>query len=147
VFSWAVAAIPETYPDNNVPMPMSGLGILLETLQCGVCWIGKPGGPVAERSLIEFPRTTVPVGVTTWTVPVVAPTGTVVVISEGRRTVNVADTPLKVTPFAPVRFVPKISTGHPTLPELGAVLTNGSRPTERLKTVPSLFVPPYSVVP
>jgi hypothetical protein len=24
-----------------------------------VCWIGKPGGPVAERSKIEFPRITV----------------------------------------------------------------------------------------
>ena len=32
----------------------------------------------------------VPPGVTTWTVPVVAPAGTVVVISEGETTVNLA---------------------------------------------------------
>jgi hypothetical protein len=46
------------------------------------------------------------VGVTTWTVPVVAPAGTVVVIRECEFTVNTAGVPLKVTLVAPVRSVP-----------------------------------------
>jgi len=32
--------------------------IASRTSQAGVCWIVKPGGPVVERSSIEFPRTT-----------------------------------------------------------------------------------------
>jgi hypothetical protein len=47
----------------------------------------------------------VPPGVTTWTVPVVAPAGTVVVISDGETTVNVAGVPLKVTLVAPTSDV------------------------------------------
>jgi hypothetical protein len=43
----------------------------------------------------------VPPGVTTWTVPVVAPTGTLMVIKESESTVNVAAVPLKVTLVAP----------------------------------------------
>jgi hypothetical protein len=41
-----------------------------------------------------------------------------------------------VTLVAPVRFVPRILTATPTLPEVGFVSTNGPRPTDRLKTVP-----------
>jgi hypothetical protein len=78
----------------------------------------------------------VPLGVTTWTLPVVAPAGTVVVISDGDTTVNTAAALLKVTPVAPVRFVPKILTAAPTLPEVGSVSTNGPKPTYRVKTVP-----------
>jgi hypothetical protein len=36
----------------------------------------------------------------------------------------------------------RILTAAPTLPEVGCVSTNGPRPTDRLKTVPSLFAPP-----
>ena len=43
----------------------------------------------------------VPLGVTTWTSPVVAPAGTVVVISELDTTVKVAAVPLKLTLPAP----------------------------------------------
>ena len=50
----------------------------------------------------------VPPGVATWTVPVVAPVGTLVVTREGERTVKAALVPLKVTLVAPVRFVPRI---------------------------------------
>jgi hypothetical protein len=57
----------------------------------------------------------VPLGVTTSTVPVVAPAGTVVVISASE---------------ARVSFVPKILTATPTLPEPGSVLTNGPNPTD-----------------
>jgi hypothetical protein len=39
----------------------------------------------------------VPLGVTTWTSPVVAPAGTVVVISELETTVKVAATPLNLS--------------------------------------------------
>jgi hypothetical protein len=46
----------------------------------------------------------VPPGVTTSTVPVVAPDGTVVVISVADTTVNTAAVPLKVTLVAPFKF-------------------------------------------
>ena len=49
----------------------------------------------------------VPLGVTTWTLPVVAPAGTSVVIKELETTVNVAAVPLKVTLVAPVRWSPE----------------------------------------
>jgi len=56
-----------------------------------------------------------PPGVATSTVPVVAPAGTVVEISEGRTTVKTAAVPLKLTLVAPVRSVPRILTVTPTL--------------------------------
>src|ERR1022692_386003 len=89
----------------------------------------------------------VPLGVTTWTVPVAAPFGTVVVISEAEATVKTAAVPSKLTLVAPVRFVPRILTAAPTLPEVGSVSTNGPRPTDSLKTVPSPLAPSSSVVP
>jgi hypothetical protein len=83
----------------------------------------------------------------TSTVPVVAPAGTVVVISEGETTVNAAGVPLKVTLLAPVRSVPRILTGSPTPRELGKVFTNEPSPTDTLKTVPPRKLPPPVVVP
>jgi hypothetical protein len=59
----------------------------------------------------------VPLRVTTLIAPVVAPAGTVVVISELATTVNLAAVPLKVTPVAPFRSVPRILTAAPTAPE------------------------------
>jgi hypothetical protein len=78
----------------------------------------------------------VPLGVVTSTVPVVAPVGTVAVISELDATLKVAALPLKVTLVAPVRSVPRIFTAAPTVPEVGSVSTNEPRPADRLKTVP-----------
>ena len=89
----------------------------------------------------------VPLGVVTWSLPVVAPDGTVVVISEGETTLNVAGVPLNVTLDALVRFVPRILTVVPTLPNVGRVLRNGARPTERLYIVPRPLDPPRYVVP
>ena len=56
----------------------------------------------------------VPDGVLTLTLPLVAPTGTAVLISEIETTVNFAGTPLKLTWLAPVRLVPRILTIVPT---------------------------------
>ena len=53
----------------------------------------------------------VPDGVLTLTLPLVAPTGTAVLISEIETTVNFAGTPLKLTWLAPVRLVPQ-DTDH-----------------------------------
>jgi hypothetical protein len=78
----------------------------------------------------------VPLGVVTCTLPLVAPVGTVVVISVLDTTVNVAAVPLNVTLVLPVRLLPKMITLVPTLPEVGRVSTNGLSPTERLKIVP-----------
>src|SRR5580658_2542660 len=80
-------------------------------------------------------------GEITWTVPVVASVGTVVVISDLELTLNVAGVPLKVTLVAPVRKLPRILTVAPTLPEVGSVSTNWPSPTFRLKTVPSSLPP------
>ena len=107
-------------------------------------------GVTVKGTLLE----SVPPGVTTWTVPVVAPFGTVVVISEAETTVKVAAVPLNVTLVEPVRLVPRIFTAFPTLPEVGFVSTKGPKPTDRLKTVPQPPVtsqdplaPPSYVVP
>ena len=82
------------------------------------------------------------------TVPVVAPVGTVVVISELETTVNAAAAPWNVTLLAPVKFVPRIVTDEPTLPLVGAVSTNGPNPTDRLKRIPSFSgKPPLLVAP
>jgi ligand-binding SRPBCC domain-containing protein len=56
----------------------------------------------------------VPDGVLTLTLPLVAPTGTAVLISEIETTVNFAGTPLKLTWLAAVRLVPRILTIVPT---------------------------------
>lgn len=67
--------------------------------------------------------------VVTSTVPLVAPAGTVVAISEPDTTLKVAAVPLKVTEVEPVRLVPRIMTDAPTSPEVGRVATNGPSPT------------------
>lgn len=89
-------------------------------------------GLTRKGTLLE----SVPCGITTWTLPVVAPAGTVAPIKELEITLKTAAVPLKVTLVAPVRLVPRISTTAPALPEVGCVSTNGPRPTDRLKTVP-----------
>jgi len=78
----------------------------------------------------------VPLGIVTSTGPVVAPEGTVVLISDFETTANVAGVPLNVTLVVPVRFVPKILTGAPTAPEVIWVSTNAPRPEDRRNTVP-----------
>lgn len=86
-------------------------------------------------------------GVFTSTLPVVAPFGTVVVISVLETTLNVAAVPLKVTLLASVRSFPRIVTAVPTAPEVGRVITNGPSPTLRLKTVPQPLLPQASLAP
>ena len=78
----------------------------------------------------------VPDGVTTETVPVVAPAGTVALRKVSDSTTNAADTPLNVTLVVPVRPLPRMMTFFPTLPATGTVFTRGFRPLENLKTVP-----------
>ena len=68
--------------------------------------------------------------------PVVAPAGTVVLISVAETTVNAAAVPLKVTLVAPVRSVPRIVILRPIFPEVGTVTTKGPRPVDTLKIVP-----------
>src|ERR1019366_5848713 len=96
------------------------------------CW--RAYGTTRKDALLE----SVPLGVTTWTFPLLSPAGTVVVISELDTTSKTAAVPLKLTLVAPVRFVPRILTAAPTLPKVGSVSTNGPKPTDRLKTVPKL---------
>jgi len=67
----------------------------------------------------------VPLGIVTSTLPLVAPAGTVVVISVAETIVNIVGAPLKVTLVVPARLVPKMSTRCPTLPTMGSVFTKG----------------------
>jgi hypothetical protein len=74
----------------------------------------------------------VPLGVVTWMVPVVAPIGTVAVISVSEPTVKVALTPLKLTAVAPVKPVPLILTLVPTGADPGekdVIVGGGTDPT------------------
>jgi hypothetical protein len=61
----------------------------------------------------------VPLGVVTEIGPVVAPEGTVALIRAAFCTVKVAETPLKRTAVAPVKFVPLTRTEVPTGPLVG----------------------------
>ena len=72
------------------------------------------------------PLNSTPPGVVTWTLPVVAPTGTVVVISVAETTSNTVGVPLKLTPVAPARSVPKMVMAAPTAPKCGSVFGSGS---------------------
>src|ERR1700676_1039989 len=95
----------------------------------------------------------VPLGVVTAIVPVVAPAGTWAWMLVSETTVNVAVVPLKVTVLVPVRLFPKRETVLPVLPKVGTASINGLRPRDKLKTVPqpaekhSVLSPPCTVVP
>ncbi len=79
-----------------------------------------PGDPVNEdtvRTLKFDPDVPVPFGVVTVIVPVVAATGTVVVIDKSLTTVNVGWlVPLNLTAVAPVKPLPVIVTAAPIGP-------------------------------
>ena len=146
----ASSASVETQPnrDRDGSRPRVTQRVLCETVAPGVpspnSWArGAPFYGTRKGTVLE----SVPLSVATWTFPVVAPAGTVVVISELETTVNTAAVPLKVTLVAPVRSLPRMLRAAPTLPERGRVFTNGPRPTDRLKTEPSSACPPYTVVP
>ena len=66
---------------------------------------GKKPKPYGTRK--DTVTRELPLGVTTWTSPLVAPTGTGVVISELDTTVKVAAVPLELTLLAPVRLLPR----------------------------------------
>ncbi len=70
----------------------------------------------------------VPSGVSTSTVPLVAPAGTVALINELDATVNVAAVLLNVTLVAPFRLVPRILTGAPTCRRSAAFPRTGRDP-------------------
>jgi hypothetical protein len=77
-----------------------------------------------------------PMAVVTTTGPVVAPVGTVVLVSVAETTVNCAAVPLKLTAVEPVRLLPRITTAAPALPDVGSISTNELSPRDSLKTVP-----------
>lgn len=103
-----------------------------------------PTGPLGGLKVLTFGTTlndtmvaNVPLGVATFTRPVLAPEGTVAVIAVPVEfTEKVAAVPLKVTLVDPVRLVPRIVMVAPTLPLFSTAETNGPSPVERLKIVP-----------
>jgi hypothetical protein len=74
----------------------------------------------------------VPLPVVTSIVPVVAPAGTVALMSVAETTVNVAGVPLKLTLVVPVRPFPKIEITRPAAPKPGFARTKAPSPTDRL---------------
>jgi hypothetical protein len=68
-------------------------------------------GLTRKGTLLESTR----LAISTSTLPLVAPSGTVAVIKDRDTTVNVAAVPLNVTLVAPVRSVPRILTVFPAL--------------------------------
>lgn len=81
----------------------------------------------------------VPTGVRTAIRPVVAPSGTVVVICPAETTVNGADTPLKVTAEAPVKLAPLMVTRVVASPLVGEKLVMRGPAVKSVELVP---VPP-----
>lgn len=86
----------------------------------------------------------VPAGVVTWILPLVAPFGTVAVIIVGEMTVNVAAAPLKVTLVAPARLLPRIWMSAPARAAAACSFTKGLNPTDTLYTVPPFWRRPYA---
>ena len=97
--------------------------------------VGSGADTVKGRPLLGPP------GVVTTTLPVLAPGGTLVVIWVAEFTVNVAVMPLNVTPVAPVRLVPVMTTVVPTVPLAGLRLLRAGVGTLTVKGRP-LLVPP-----
>ena len=93
-----------------------------------IAYAGAGSYGTRKATLLE----SVPMGVTTWIFPLVAPAGTVVVISDAETTVNAAIVPLNVTLVVPFKLFPRILTVVPTLPEVVCGSTNGPKPTDRL---------------
>jgi hypothetical protein len=88
------------------------------------------------------PLATVPPGVVTEILPVVAPAGTVAVIFVSVLTVNVADVPPNLTAVAPVKFAPLIVTDVPTGPLVGEKdVIVGAAPLFTVNFVPLVSVP------
>ena len=99
---------------------------------------GRTSSPSPKAARGETPRSeSVPLGVTTWTVPLLAPEGTAG--GDFGRTHHRKYGPRAVEGDArrASQIVPRILTDAPTLPEVVCVSTNGPRATSRLKTVPS----------
>ena len=80
----------------------------------------------------------VPEGVTTETLPVVAPSGTLALMYVSDSTVNAAATPLNVTLVDPVRPLPRMMMFCPTLPATGTGCTEGPMPFNNWKIEPLL---------
>ena len=133
-------AAPHSHWRRNAAQTSGGLSLITNRSKCHF---------VTRNATLLL---SVPLLVVTSTVPVVAPDGTSVVISDFDMTLNFAAVPLKVTLVAPLKSVPRILTAVPTLPESGSVSTNGPRPTDRLNTVPqpnsqAVLEPPAKVAP
>ncbi len=82
--------------------------------------VGPVGSGAGDVTVKPLALTPVPPAVVTAIVPLVAPVGTVALISVSPTTVNAAAVPLNLTALAPVNFVPVTVTEAPTRPEAGA---------------------------
>jgi hypothetical protein len=88
----------------------------------------------AAGTTVSFPLVAVPLGVTTWIAPLVAPVGTVVVIWLALTTVKTAwSVVLNRTNVAPVKFVPLMVTVAPMAP-LPGLAGHAGRASPRRKS-------------
>jgi hypothetical protein len=110
-----------------------------------------PATPLdGESELTVGPRTlklellvAIPPGAVTAIGPLVAVAGTCAVILESETTANVADTPLKATAVAPVKYDPLSVTVEPTSPLEGESQPNDGTGSSTVK--PLVAVPPGAV--
>src|SRR5258708_9085651 len=102
----------------------------------GICFYGTWNVTL----LLSF----LPPEVVTVTVPLVAPPGTLVVISEAETTLNLAAVPLKLTAAAPARLVPRVITFAPGAPDVGMGPTTGRLPAAKAKNVTMAALSPHT---
>src|SRR5439155_9158548 len=110
-----VAAVPlnltPVVPVKNWPVIVTGVPTVPAV---GLSWV-----TLGPRIVNVWALVPVPLGFVTVTKPVVAKTGTVVVICVSSITVKLAVVPLNLTLVVPVKFWPVIVTGFPTVPAVG----------------------------
>jgi hypothetical protein len=100
-------------------VPVKFVPLIVTTVPTGPL-MGEKDEIVGVPGTVKFVALhTVPSGVQTEILPVVAPVGTVAVIFVEESTVNIAECPLNRTSVAPVKFVPLIVTTVPTGPLVG----------------------------
>jgi hypothetical protein len=131
----------EVAPARFVPVIVTGVPASPEVGVNEVI-VGRSAGSV------NVPPVPVPAAVVTVTGPVVARSGTAVVICTDVFVRMEAATPLNLTKVAPPRFVPLIVTGVPTGPEVGVKVKAGSGggPAPTVKLVALSAVGATSVV-
>jgi hypothetical protein len=129
VAEFTVNGVAATPPKLTAVAPVKFVPVIVTTVPAGPLAGVKLATTGSVEETVKFVALSPnPAGVVTRTLPVTAPAGTVAVICVAEFTVMViAAAPPKLTPVAPVKFVPVIVTTAPAGPLAGVKLaTTGS---------------------